>query len=121
MRGTSHGPSAGRLGDRYGLTVRLVRVSVGRWRRGLILLMTGDDPGTMGRTRGRICVFEGSASAQPSSRSAPVAVTSPGRHRRVTAETEEVVTGSPLSGITRGIILHDTVAMASTAGGVVGL
>ena len=52
---------------------------------------------------------------------APVAVTSPGRHRRVTAETEEVVTGSPLSGITRGIMLHDTVAMASTAGGVVGL
>ena len=36
---------------------------MGRWRRGLILLMTGDDPDTIGRTGGRICVFEGSASA----------------------------------------------------------
>ena len=59
----SYGPSVWRLGDRYGLTVKPVRVSVGRWRRGLILLMTGDDPGTMGRTRSRIRVFEGSDSA----------------------------------------------------------
>ena len=29
--------------------------------------------------------------------------------------------GSPLSGITRSIVGHDPVAMASTAGGVVGL
>ena len=63
VRGRAMDPLAGQWGDRYGLTVRPVRVSVGRWRRGLILLMTGDDPGTMGRTRGRICVFEGSASA----------------------------------------------------------
>ena len=53
----------GRLGDRCGLTVRPGRVSVGIWRRGLILLMTGDDPGTMGRTRSRIRVFEGLDSA----------------------------------------------------------
>ena len=53
----------GRFGDRCGLTVRPGRVSVGIWRRGLILLMTGDDPGTMGRTRSRIRVFEGSDSA----------------------------------------------------------
>ena len=34
-----------------------------RLHRIIYKLMTGDDPGTMGRTRGRICVFEGSASA----------------------------------------------------------
>ena len=34
---------------------------------------------------------------------------------------EEVDTGSQLAGITEGIIVHDTVSMASTAGGVVGL
>ena len=93
---------------------------MGRWRRGLILLMTGDDPGTMERTRGRICVFEGSASAAFLT-GGLVAATSPGRPRRVMAKPEEVVTGSPLSVITRDIMRHDPVAMASTAGGVVGL
>jgi hypothetical protein len=37
------------------------------------------------------------------------------------AKPEEVGTGSRLSGITESIIGHDPVAMASTAGGVVGL
>ena len=37
------------------------------------------------------------------------------------AKPEEVDTGSRLSGITEGIIRHDPMAMASTAGGVVGL
>ena len=96
-------------------------IGVGRGRCGLILLMMGDDPDAMGRTRSRTRIPKGSASAALLSVCSAVAVTSPGRPRRVTAEPEEVVTGSPLSGITRGIILHDTVAMASTAGGVVGL
>ena len=61
--GTSHGPSAGRSGARCGLTVRPGRVSVGRWRCGLILMITNDDPGTMGRTRSRTSVPKGSASA----------------------------------------------------------
>ena len=39
----------------------------------------------------------------------------------IMAKPEEVVTGSRLSGITEGIMGHDPVAMASTAGGVVGL
>ena len=38
-----------------------------------------------------------------------------------TAKPEAVGTGSRLSGITEGIIRHDPMAMASTAGGVVGL
>ena len=38
-------------------------ICVGRWRCGLILLMTGDDPGTMGRTRSRTHVPKVSASA----------------------------------------------------------
>ena len=96
-------------------------IGMGRWRCGLILLMTGDDPGTMGRTRGRICVFEGSASAAFLSGCPLVAANSPGRPRRLIAKPEEIVTGSPLSGITEGIMGHDPVAMASTAGGVVGL
>ena len=49
------------------------------------------------------------------------AATLPGRPRRVIAKPEEVFMGSPLSGITRSIVGHDPVAMASTAGGVVGL
>ena len=51
----------------------------------------------------------------------PVAANSPGRPRRLMAKPEEVGTGSRLSGITRGIMGHDPVAMACTAGGVVGL
>ena len=93
---------------------------MGRWRRGLILLMTGDDPGTMGRTRSRTSVPKGSASAALLSACSGRCYI-PGRPRRVAVEPEVVVTGSPLSGITRGIMLHDTVAMASTAGGVVEL
>ena len=38
-------------------------IGMGRWRCGLILLMTGDDPGTMGRTRSRTHVPKVSASA----------------------------------------------------------
>ena len=38
-------------------------ICVGRWRCGLILLMTGYDSGTMGRTRSRTSVPKGSASA----------------------------------------------------------
>ena len=56
-------PLAGQLGDRYGLTVRPVQVSVGIWRRVLNLLIASDDPGTMWRTRSRIRVFEGLDSA----------------------------------------------------------
>ena len=61
--GRAMDPLAGQLGDRYGLPVRPVRVSVGIWRRVLNLLIASDDPGTMGRTRSRIRVFQGSASA----------------------------------------------------------
>ena len=38
-------------------------IGMGRWRCGLILLMTGYDPGTMGRTRSRTRVPKDSASA----------------------------------------------------------
>ena len=93
---------------------------VGRGRCGLILLMIGDDPDAMGRTRSRNRAPKGSASAALLSACSGRCYI-PGRPRRVTAEPEEVVTGSPLSGITRGIMRHDPVAMASTAGGVVGL
>ena len=87
-----------------------------------MILMTGDDSGTVGRTRGRIRVFEGSDSvAFLSGPAALVAATSPERPRRVRAKPEEVDTGSRLSGITEGIIGHDPVAMESTEGGVVGL
>ena len=54
---------AGRLGDRYGLAVRPMRVSVGRWRCELNLSIASNDPGTMGRTRSRTRVLKGSASA----------------------------------------------------------
>ena len=63
VRGRAMDPLAGQLGDRYGLTVRPVRVSVGRWRRVLNLLIASDDPGTMERTRSRILVCEGLDSA----------------------------------------------------------
>ena len=38
-------------------------IGVGRGRCGLILLMMGDDPDAMGRTRSRTRVLKGSASA----------------------------------------------------------
>ena len=95
-------------------------IGVGRGRCGLILLMMGDDPDAMGRTRSRTRAPKDSASA------ALLSVCSgrcyiPGRPRRVTAKPEAVGTGSRRSGITEGIVGHDPVAMASTAGGVVGL
>ena len=101
--------------------MRPVRVSVGRWRRGLNLLIASDDPGTIGRTRSRIRVFEGLDSAALLSGCSSVAATLRGPPRRVIAKPEEVGTGSRLSGITEGIVGHDPVAMASAAGGVVGL
>ena len=58
---------------------------------------------------------------QPSSSAALVAATSLERPRRVIAKPEEVDTGPRLSVITESIIGHDPMAMASTAGGVVGL
>ena len=58
---------------------------------------------------------------QPSSPAAPVAANSPGRPQRLMAKPNVVGTGSRLSGITEGIVGHDPVAMASAAGGVVGL
>eukprot|EP00966_Prymnesium_polylepis_P019826 457063-Prymnesium_polylepis.2 len=61
--GTSHGPSGRAVGGRYGLTVRPGRVSVGRWRRGLNLMIASGDPGTIERTWSRIRVFEGLDSA----------------------------------------------------------
>ena len=96
-------------------------IGVGRGRCGLILLMMGDDPDAMGRTRSRTRVPKGSASAALLSASAPVAVTSPGRPRRVTAKPEAVGTGSRRSVITEVIIGHDPVAMARMAGSTVGL
>ena len=95
-------------------------IGVGRGQCGLILLMIGDDPDAMGRTRSRTRVPKGSASA------ALLLVCSgrcyiPGRPRRVTAKPEVVDTGSRLSGITEGIIGHDPVAMARMAGSTVGL
>ena len=97
---------------------------MGRWRRGLNLLIASDDPGTIGRTRSRIRVFEGLDSAAFLSGCLPaalVAATLRGPPRRVMAKPEEVGTGSRLSVITECIIRHDPVATASTAGGVVGL
>ena len=113
-------PSARRLGDRYGLTVRPVRVSVGRWRRGLNLLIASDDPGTIGRTRSCIRVFKGLDSAAFLSGCSCRCYVA-GTSRRVIAKPEEVGTGSRLSVITECIIRHYPVATASTAGGVVGL
>ena len=95
-------------------------IGVGRGRCGLILLMMGDAPDAMGRTRSRTRIPKGSASAALFS-ACSCRCYIPGRPRREMAEPEEVFTGSPLSGITRGIMRHDPVAMASTAGGVVGL
>ena len=45
----------------------------------------------------------------------------PGAWTQPKPEEVELDTGSRLSGITEGIIRHDPMAMASTAGGVVGL
>ena len=93
---------------------------MGRWRRGLNLLIASDDPGTIGRTRSRIRVFEcldSAAFLSGCSCRCYVAGTS----SAVMAKPEEVGTGSRLSGITEGIIGHYPVATASTAGGVVGL
>ena len=120
VRGRAMDPLAGRLGDRYGLTVRPVRVSVGRWRRGFSLLITGDDPGTMGRTRSRIRVFQGSASAALLSACSGRCYI-PGRPQRPTSEPEVVGTGSRPSVMAEVIIGDDPVAMACTAVGTVGL
>ena len=104
-------PLAGQLGDRYGLTVRPVRVSVGRWRLVLNLLIASNDPGTMERTRSRIRVCEGLDSAAfLYACSCHLSLVScrcyvlPGGPRRVMAKPEEVVTGSRLSGTTGGIM-----------------
>ena len=96
-------------------------IGVGRGWCGLILLMMGDDPDAMGRTRSRTRVLKGSASAALLSVCSPGRCYIPGRPRRVAAKTETVVTGSRLSGITEGIIGHDPVAMARMAGSTVGL
>ena len=104
------------------VVIPYLTTSAGRGRCGLILLikMIGDDPDAMGRTRSRTRVPKGSASA------ALLLVCSGrcyilGRPRWVTATPEAVGTGSRRSFITEGIIGHDPVAMACTAGGVVGL
>ena len=52
---------------------------------------------------------------------APVAANSPGRPQWLMAKPNVIGTGSRLSGITEGIIRYDPVAMASAAGGIVGL
>ena len=93
---------------------------VGRGRCGLILLMIGDDPDAMGRTRSRTRVPKGSASAALLSACSGRCYI-PGRPRRVTAKPEAVGTGSRRSVITEGIIGHDPVAMARMAGSTVGL
>ena len=101
---------------------------MGRWRCGLSLLIASDDPGTTGRTRSRICVFEGLDSAAfLYACSCHLSLVScrcyvlPGGPRRVMAKPEEVGTGSRLSGTTGGIMWDALVAMASMAGGVNGL
>ena len=93
---------------------------VGRGRCGLILLMIGDDPDAMGRTRSRNRAPKGSASAALLSACSGRCYI-PGRPRRVTAKPEAVGTGSRLSGITEGIIGHDPGAMARMGGSTVGL
>ena len=62
-----------------------------------------------------------SSTAVQQTAGAQVATTSPRRPRRVIAKPEEVFMGTPLSCITRVIMGHDPVAIASTAGGVIGL
>ena len=75
----------------------------------------------MGRTRGRIRVFESSASAAFLFGCSCRCYFTGASTWRVMAKPEEVDTGPRLSVITEGIIGHDPVAMARMAGSTVGL
>jgi hypothetical protein len=62
-RDEPRGPSDRRFDDRIGITARLGRIPMGRWWCGLNVLIVGHNPGTIGRTLGRVIVLEVSASA----------------------------------------------------------
>ena len=62
-RDESSGPSDRRFGDRIGIKTRLGRIPMGRWWRGLNVLIVGHDTGAIRRTLDRILILEVSASA----------------------------------------------------------
>ena len=113
-RDESPGPSDRRFGDRIGIKTRLGRIPMGRWWRGLNVLIVGHDTGAIRRTLDRILILEASASVallSACSGHCYVAGASP----RLIARPDEVSTGFRPSLIVEGAMGHNPTAMVCTA------